>query len=253
MGLQRKTYKALNLAIDKKKREVVAVASTDTVDRVGEVILPSGLRKGIDYGGRPILWSHEDEQLPVGVIKWAKADGDKLIVKYRLSDKTQFARDVFELMQDDCLRFQSIGFDIFEASPPSAEEQKTYPECKRIIRDWELLELSIVNVPCNPEAMVIAKRYCEDTRKMLGAAWEEVAEECWEWDTKELSPQQVKEPVQSVVEAPKALVIPKPRIIRNLSAEKRRRQAELERKAVQLVKARLDPEEIRKRIMGIVG
>jgi HK97 family phage prohead protease len=173
-----KQYVVDDLEIDEASREVVAVISTDCVDRDGEVVLPRGLSKQ-NYGGNPVvLWGHNYDLPPIGVTRWVKPDGVKadksrLIAKYYLSDKTQLARDVFSLLQEGCLRAHSIGFQVTKCSPPTKAEVGIRPDwetCKNVIRSWELLEFSVVSVPANPEALAlaVAKGYHPDTLKCLG-------------------------------------------------------------------------------------
>lgn len=175
---QTKQYNVDDLTIDEASREVVAVISTDSVDRDGEVVLPRGLSKQ-NYGGNPVvLWGHNYDLPPIGVTRWIKPDGVKadrsrLIAKYYLSDKTQLARDVFSLLQEGCLRAHSIGFQVSKCSPPTKSEVDMRPDwsgCKNVIRSWELLEFSVVSVPANPEALAlaVAKGYHPDTLKCLG-------------------------------------------------------------------------------------
>jgi HK97 family phage prohead protease len=173
-----KQYNVDDLTVDASSREVVAVISTDCVDRDGEVVLPRGLAKA-NYGGNPVvLWGHNYDLPPIGVTRWIKPEGKssdkcRLIAKYYLSDKTQLARDVFSLLQEGCLKAHSIGFQSLAASPPTKSEVKTRPDwegCRNVIRSWELLEFSVVSVPANPEALAlaVAKGYHPDTLKCLG-------------------------------------------------------------------------------------
>src|SRR5271166_988809 len=107
--MKTKQFEPTDLQVNKARREILCVASSDTVDRDQEVVIPSGLRtSGINYAGRPVLWSHDKTLPAIGSILWLKPQGNQLLCKYRITDKTDFANDVFELIQDDCLKFHSI-------------------------------------------------------------------------------------------------------------------------------------------------
>lgn len=167
-----KTYDA-SLEVNEGKREVLAVISTNAVDRDGEVVSPKGLRKK-NYAGNPIVMvNHDYQSLPIGKALWVKADGDRILAKYKVSDATQFARDVFGLLQDGTLNAHSIGFVSKHASRPTTAEKNANPDlvgAKLIHRDWELLEFSVVGIPANPEALTLAvsKGYASETLKFLG-------------------------------------------------------------------------------------
>ena len=45
----------------------------------------------------------------------------------------------------------SIGFEILDASAPSAEERKAFPNARGIIRAWKLLEVSYTAMPMNQD------------------------------------------------------------------------------------------------------
>ena len=198
--MKNKQFEASELQVDKDRREILAIASCDSPDRDGEVVLPSGLRKkdsngkSINYAGRPILWGHDRTIPAIGSILWLKQVGNQILCKYRISDKTDFSNDIFGLIQDDCLKFHSIGFEVFDESPPTSEEieaRKDWAGCRNIIRDFEVMEMSVCNVPCNQYAEVVSK--CStDTQKLLGDEWKE--KDCWEFETKE------KEEVKEVKE-----------------------------------------------------
>ena len=187
--MKTKQFTATDMTVDEATREVVAIISTDSVDRDKEVVLPSGLDKK-NYGGNPVvLYGHDWQGLPIGTTRWVKQQGGQLIAKYYISDKTEFARDVFGLLQDGVLKAHSIGFNVLEASEPTTREIKKRPDwadAKNVIRKWELLEFSVVAIPANPDAiaLAVAKGLSEDTRQHLGKTWEP-RKTVIEWDEEE--------------------------------------------------------------------
>ena len=168
----RKAYET-ELKVDAGKREVLAIISTAAIDRDGEIVKPDGLKRK-NYSGNPVvLVNHDYQSLPIGRCLWVKTDGDKVIAKYTVSDKTQLARDVWGLLQDGVLGAHSIGFHSLSASAPTVVEKRADPnlENARLIhREWELFEFSIVGVPANPEALTLAvsKGLSAETAKILG-------------------------------------------------------------------------------------
>jgi HK97 family phage prohead protease len=155
--MQMKTCEARTLETAPGKREIIACISTTAVDRQNEVVLPTGmLRK--NHAGMTVFYNH-DTSRPIGVTLWIKPHDGKILAKFRCTDKTPFARDIFALAQDGVLRTYSIGFRPLESSPPTAAEIRQHPEwadAVRVHRSWELLEFSLVGVPANPEALMLA-------------------------------------------------------------------------------------------------
>lgn len=159
LEIKHKQYTNTDLKVEDGSREIVAVISTASVDRHGEVVLPKGMSKKNFQGNPVVLVNHNHNSLPIGIARWVKADNDTVISKYFISDKTQEARDVFGLLQDGILQAHSIGFQALEESPPTNQEIKKYPDwamARNVIRKWELLEFSIVGIPANPEALALA-------------------------------------------------------------------------------------------------
>lgn len=168
-----KVFDKAELRVEADKREVLAIISTDSIDRDGEIVLPKGLKKK-NYAGNSVVFYNHDYQnsLPIGKSLWVKEADGKLLAKTYISDKTQFARDVFALMQDGVLNAFSIGFISRSSSAPTEKEVKARPEwkgAKTIHREWELLEYSVVGIPSNPEALALAvsKGVSPDTIKFL--------------------------------------------------------------------------------------
>lgn len=205
--MRTKQFTPVDLQINKSRREILAVASTDNVDRDNEVVIPSGLRmSGINYAGRPILWAHDHKTPALGTIQWIKPDAHNLLLKYRMTDKGDFANLIFDLIQDDMISTHSIGFETFGERPPTPQELRERPDWQaaaNLVTDYEVIEVSICNVPCNANTQVIAKRYSPELQALLGPAFQ--VKECWDYS-----------PVE------KAVVIPKPTYSRKWKDTERR-------------------------------
>ncbi len=170
MPMLRKAFEGQLIEVQPGRREIVACISTAAVDRDGDVVLPEGLARK-NYSGLTVFYNH-DTALPLGAAQWVKKSGDRVLAKYRCTDKTQFGRDMFALAQDGVLNSYSVGFLPGEFSNPTAEEIARRPEWKkarRIYRQWELLEFSLVGIPANPEAtmLAISKKVAPETWAIL--------------------------------------------------------------------------------------
>jgi len=119
-------------------------ASTTDIDRSGDVVPKSVWEKGIqNYLKNPIILSQHDYDDPIGRMTDYKVDDKGLWVKARISSA---AEEVFGLIKDKVLTAFSIGFRILDAEYNSAAEVF-------VIKELELVEISVVSVPCNQNTL----------------------------------------------------------------------------------------------------
>lgn len=167
----RKAFDGRTVELQAGRREIVACISTGALDRQNEVVLPQGLVRK-NYAGMTVFYDH-NTALPVGAAQWVKQQDGRIVSKFRCTDKTAFARDIFALAQDGILNSYSIGFMPLEASAPTAAEIARHPEweaARCIYRKWELLEFSIVGIAANPQAtmLAISKKLSPESLRLLG-------------------------------------------------------------------------------------
>ena len=236
-----KIFDPADLQLDPGSRTVIATISTDGVDRQGEVVLPKGLMKK-NYSGNPVVMSNHDYQtLPIGVCEWIKPDSRdarSLIAKYKITDKTEMGRDVWALMSDDppVLRAHSIGFQVYEASPPTPEELEQRPEwkaAKSVIRKWEMLEFSVVGIPANPDCLALCHSkglVSQATLDFINKDWQRPSP--WQYKPTQEKPQEQQEKTQTPTQpTPATISIPTPTFSRNYaSIEQRIKQSVLGRR-----------------------
>jgi len=172
------------------KFEINILASTPDIDRMGDIVEPdafkSSLQRFKDVG--VILYQH-DPNRPIGHPIEASIGADGLNVKAFISETAQ---DVRKLVEEGILKQASIGFRILDHEFKKIGENVIF-----IIKDLELLEVSLVSVAANPSTSVsIAKSFYseipEEVVEEKEAAKEvEVKEE--EVDDKEEINEEVKE------------------------------------------------------------
>lgn len=118
-------------------------ANTTTVDRVGDVIPMTAWNKALEnYLKNPIILAYHDNDEPIGRMIDHKVDEKGLWVKARISAA---AESVFNLVKDGVLTAFSVGFIVKDAIYDSVTDLF-------IIKDLELLEISVVSVPCNQDS-----------------------------------------------------------------------------------------------------
>jgi len=110
-----------------------------------------------------LLYQHKSD-MPIGVFDEIKEDEHGLVVKGRLALKTQAGAEAYELLKMGALDGLSIGFRV---NPKEVSYDKRGN--KRIIKEVDLMEVSLVTFPMNPQATVrsvkgeeISIRECEN-------------------------------------------------------------------------------------------
>ena len=119
-------------------------ASTDDVDRQGDIVPASVWKKGIqNYLKNPVILAYHNHSEPVGRMVGHKVDSKGLWIKARISSA---ADEVFNLVKDGILTAFSIGFRIVDAEYDAAKELF-------VVKELELHEISIVSVPANQNTL----------------------------------------------------------------------------------------------------
>lgn len=119
-------------------------ASTNDVDRHGDIVPASVWEKGIEnYLKNPVILAYHDHSTPIGRMTEHTVDEKGLLVKARIS---QAAGDVYNLVKDGVLTAFSIGFRIVDAEYNSALELF-------VVKELELHEISVVSVPANQNTL----------------------------------------------------------------------------------------------------
>ena len=95
-----------------------------------------------------LLYQHKSD-MPIGVFGEIKEDEHGLVVKGRLALKTQAGAEAYELLKMGALDGLSIGFRV---NPKEVSYDKRGN--KRIIKEVDLMEVSLVTFPMNPQATV---------------------------------------------------------------------------------------------------
>ncbi len=136
---------------DDDKIIITGLASTDAVDRSGDVILHSAWGEGIkNYKANPILLFNHDYNSPIGKVTDIKILKEGLKITGEIY---KAAGNVYELIKSGVLSAFSVGF------MPSEIKYNEQTD-GFIIKKAELLEVSVVSVPCNQTALFsVAKSF----------------------------------------------------------------------------------------------
>lgn len=150
-----KTYSFETKQLDEAERTLVAVASTEEPDRDGDVLMVDGWRLD-NYRKNPVvLFGHQYDSPPVAKVLEIQAGGGMLRFKaqFATAEEYPFADTVYRLFKGGYLRSFSVGF-----TPRKWEDRLDdgghYMGRKYLEQD--LLEISAVNIPTHPKALVEA-------------------------------------------------------------------------------------------------
>jgi len=151
------------------ERSDVSWISTESVDRMGEVVRASGMDDSQFRLNPLVTLGHDYDRPPVGRSLWRRRvrDGERQGIKAKTLYPARPADwseawppdQVFALVQAGLLRGKSIGFLPLEVHVPDEAEvaRHGWSERVRLVVDrWLLLEYACVSLPANPHALVEA-------------------------------------------------------------------------------------------------
>jgi len=153
----RKIFRAETKVVDEGEGVIEVFVSTGVKDRDGEVILPSAFKKRLgNFKAHPVLLSsHDYRDLRKQIGEFSHLDisesGFKARPKYYIGEGNQEADWGFKLAVWGKAAY-SVGF-----IPHAWEDGDGEKSPRRTFTDVELLEISQVVVPSNPEALVLAR------------------------------------------------------------------------------------------------
>lgn len=153
------------------ERAIIATISTTTVDRVGDVVLPSGVDLTNFHKLPTVLFNHDSQRLavakvPAGGIRTTNSGiTAKAVMLPRppsLPANIEWQPDtLLDLFRMGAPLAFSIGFNIKRARLAGGKDRERFGKsAERVITDWELLEFSIVGIPANQDALLMAVSKC---------------------------------------------------------------------------------------------
>ena len=140
--------KELKGTLEKVADRYRIIASTDSVDRDDEIILPSAFKnlKTFLETNPVILWAHNYSVPPIGKAVNGKISDNMLTLDIEFAE-TEFGREVKYLYDNGFMSSFSVGFI------PKAWDRD--PDGRLVFTEVELLETSAVPVPANAQANIM--------------------------------------------------------------------------------------------------
>ncbi len=163
--LQHKAFSAdVKISAD-DARTVRAVISSSAVDREGDVLIPQGLNSK-DFEANPVVMlMHSYYNLPIGKVTAIKRGDETVEAKIEFAERPnthpmdeEWVPDtIFSLFKQGVMNAFSVGFIPTDARAATSRDVTKFGEdCRQVINRWKLLELSVVGIPCNQEAIALA-------------------------------------------------------------------------------------------------
>jgi len=155
------TFECEVRSVADKSRVLRFIGTTPSRDRYGDVISVSGWSLKAYRKNPTVLWNHRHDIPPIGRTVKITKDGDKLLfdVEFAPAHVHELAEQVYQLCKLGFLKACSVGFIPLKSKPLEVDEEelKAAPDLKpgRLYEKCELLELSIVSVPANREALLV--------------------------------------------------------------------------------------------------
>ena len=144
-----------NAGTAQESRIVSGYANKATIDRGRDLVLPSAFKSSRDgFMENPIMFYNHNWDDPIGKIIDIEIREDGLFVTGKISKGTERSDYVWSLINDDVLKSFSIGF------MPKELEYDSHNDIM-IIKDLELLEISVVTIPMNADARFSAEKSLE--------------------------------------------------------------------------------------------
>jgi HK97 family phage prohead protease len=144
-----RAYSVLDIkAVDEDKRTITGVATTPTTDRMGDIVEPLGVKF---KNPLPLLWQHQSDK-PVGTVKFDKPTKSGITFTATLAsiDEAGALKDrideAWQSVKAGLVRAVSIGFSALEYAFMEGGGVR--------FLESEVLELSLVTIPANPDATI---------------------------------------------------------------------------------------------------
>lgn len=128
------------------------IVTKDIVDRDSERVLPSGANLD-NFKKNPIMfYNHNRWDGGIGAWDNIEVTDTEIAMDGYISDSTEYAKEKLGLVQDGVIRTASMGFRPKKWSDDSKD--KLEGQLGVTILEYEVIEVSITDIPANPESVM---------------------------------------------------------------------------------------------------
>ena len=138
-------------SIDVANKTMEVILTTKSTDRDGDIVHSDGINFDNYMKNPVVLWAHDPRQIPIAKVEEINQQKDFVLGKVKFASH-KAADDIFNLYAEGFLSSWSIGFSrAKEGTSPILNDDGEFSGYE--FKSTELLELSAVPVPANPEAL----------------------------------------------------------------------------------------------------
>lgn len=146
------TFEEKSVSKKGKGLKIAGYANTTSKDRQGDVVTAQAWAKGVDnFRNNPVMLYQHKHDAPIGRFDKITVDKKGIYVEGTVSDAAEKNLGVQTLIRDGALKSFSVGFRVKDAKYDQLEDITT-------ITDVELLEISVVSVPCNQDSLFSVRK-----------------------------------------------------------------------------------------------
>jgi HK97 family phage prohead protease/HK97 family phage major capsid protein len=130
-----------------KTLKIAGYANTTSKDRAGDIVTAEAWAKGVEnYRRNPVLLYQHKHDCPIGRVDNIRVDKKGIYVEGAVSEAAEKNHGVQTLIKDGALKSFSVGFRVKDGKYNREDDSM-------MITDVELLEISVVSVPCNQDSL----------------------------------------------------------------------------------------------------
>ena len=138
-----------------KNLKIAGYANTTAKDRAGDIVTANAWAKGVDnFRRNPVLLYQHKHDCPIGKVNKITVDKKGIFVEAAVSEAAESNHGIQTLIKDGALKSFSVGFKVKDGKY-NRDEDSMY------ITDVELLEISVVSVPCNQDSLFSVRKSFE--------------------------------------------------------------------------------------------
>ena len=155
--------------------KIAGYANTTAKDRSGDVVTAEAWAKGVEnYRRNPVLLYQHKHDCPIGRVDNIRVDKKGIFVECAVSEAAEKNHGVQTLIKDGALKSFSVGFRVKDGKYNREDDSM-------MITDVELLEISVVSVPCNQDSLFSIRKSFDSDEE-----FDEFKKSLKETDTEEL-------------------------------------------------------------------
>ena len=151
------SFEAKALSKGSKSLKIAGYANTTSKDRAGDIVTAEAWAKGVEnFRQNPVMLYQHKHDCPIGRFNQITVDKKGIFVEGTVSEAAEKNHGIHTLIKDGALKSFSVGFRVKDGKYNSVDDTM-------LITDVELLEISIVSVPCNQESLFSLRKSFDTT------------------------------------------------------------------------------------------